>query len=111
MNSWAGLPAPTPANQVGGHEGVGKVVKLGPGAEAGTVKVGDRVGIKWIAATCDSCGSWTPLGVLLTTCSDIMNCQVRLACRATMASALNKRSAGTILPERSNNTSSPLLVT
>lgn len=55
MNSWAGLPVPTPENQVGGHEGVGTVVKLGPGTETGTVKVGDRVGIKWIAATCDSC--------------------------------------------------------
>jgi len=54
-NRWAGLPFPTQPGQVGGHEGVGKVVKLGPGAEASTVKLGDRVGIKWIAATCDSC--------------------------------------------------------
>ncbi|KAF2090275.1 GroES-like protein [Saccharata proteae CBS 121410] len=55
MNSWAGLPFPTQEGQVGGHEGVGKVVKLGPGSENSTVKVGDRVGIKWISAICGSC--------------------------------------------------------
>lgn len=56
--------------------GVGRVVKLGPGsAEMSTVKVfyvnsryhktsltynqvGDRVGIKWISAICDSCRKW-----------------------------------------------------
>lgn len=54
-NSWAMLPAPTPENQVGGHEGVGKVVKMGPANENSPVKVGDRVGIKWVASTCDSC--------------------------------------------------------
>ncbi|KAG0650920.1 Alcohol dehydrogenase II [Hyphodiscus hymeniophilus] len=51
-NSWRGLPYPTQAGQVGGHEGVGIVYKLGPGSENGTVKVGDRVGIKWIAYAC-----------------------------------------------------------
>jgi len=55
MNSWAGLPLPIEAGQVGGHEGVGKVVKLGPGAESSAIKLGDRVGIKWVSATCDSC--------------------------------------------------------
>ncbi|CAK4032052.1 Alcohol dehydrogenase 2 [Lecanosticta acicola] len=54
-NRWAGLPYPTQPGQVGGHEGIGKVVKMGPGTETSTVKVGDRVGIKWIAAICDSC--------------------------------------------------------
>ncbi|KAF2717797.1 GroES-like protein [Polychaeton citri CBS 116435] len=57
MNSWKGLPKPTAAGQVGGHEGVGKVVKLGPGAENSTVKVGDRVGVKWIASTCFDCSA------------------------------------------------------
>ena len=53
---WAGLPYPTQPGQVGGHEGVGKVVKLGPGSEQfSTVKVGDRVGVKWISAACGSC--------------------------------------------------------
>nr|POE89288.1 alcohol dehydrogenase 2 [Quercus suber] len=54
-NRWAGLPYPTQAGQVGGHEGVGKVVKMGPGTESSTVKVGDRVGIKWISAICSTC--------------------------------------------------------
>lgn len=49
------LPYPTPAGQVGGHEGVGKVVKLGAGAESSGLKVGDRVGIKWVASTCGNC--------------------------------------------------------
>jgi alcohol dehydrogenase, propanol-preferring len=56
--SWKGLPFPTPAGQVGGHEGVGKIVKLGPGSAG--VKVGDRVGIKWMADICGSCRKYTP---------------------------------------------------
>ena len=40
------MPYPTQAGQVGGHEGVGIVHKLGPGSENGRTKVGDRVGIK-----------------------------------------------------------------
>ncbi|KAK4995046.1 hypothetical protein LTR66_005055 [Elasticomyces elasticus] len=55
MNTWALLPAPTQEGQVGGHEGVGKIVKMGPGTENSHVKVGDRVGVKWISAICDSC--------------------------------------------------------
>lgn len=31
-----------------GHEGIGKIVKMGPGTEQSAVKVGDRVGIKWV---------------------------------------------------------------
>ncbi|EMC96853.1 hypothetical protein BAUCODRAFT_491924 [Baudoinia panamericana UAMH 10762] len=54
-NRWAGLPHPTSPGQVGGHEGVGKIVKMGPGTESSAVKVGDRVGIKWISAICGSC--------------------------------------------------------
>ncbi|KIW01724.1 uncharacterized protein PV09_06901 [Verruconis gallopava] len=45
----------TPVNFVGGHEGVGIVKKLGPGNEHSPVKVGDRVGIKFIRGTCMSC--------------------------------------------------------
>jgi len=56
QNSWAALPFPTQPGQVGGHEGVGKVVKLGPGVEtSSSVKVGDRVGIKWVSGICESC--------------------------------------------------------
>ncbi|KAI7197850.1 alcohol dehydrogenase [Hortaea werneckii] len=54
-NTWKGLPFPTQPGQVGGHEGIGKVVKLGPGADLSNVKVGDRVGIKWISGICGSC--------------------------------------------------------
>ncbi|KAL8764054.1 MAG: hypothetical protein Q9184_000342 [Pyrenodesmia sp. 2 TL-2023] len=54
-NSWAALPAPTQAGQVGGHEGVGVVEKMGPGTERAVVKVGQRVGIKWVSGTCGSC--------------------------------------------------------
>ncbi|KAJ4368874.1 hypothetical protein N0V83_005956 [Neocucurbitaria cava] len=55
MNAWSILPFPTQAGQVGGHEGVGKIVKMGPGNDNAAVKVGDRVGIKWMAAICEAC--------------------------------------------------------
>jgi threonine dehydrogenase-like Zn-dependent dehydrogenase len=45
-DSWRIMPYPTQAGQVGGHEGVGVVVKMGPGADKSNVKLGDRVGIK-----------------------------------------------------------------
>ena len=55
MNAWRSLPAPTQPGQVGGHEGVGKIVKMGPGSEKSERKVGDRVGIKWLAGVCGDC--------------------------------------------------------
>ncbi|KAH8730440.1 chaperonin 10-like protein [Phaeosphaeriaceae sp. PMI808] len=54
-NTWATLPFPTQPGQVGGHEGVGKIVKMGPGTENSAVKLGDRVGVKWIAGICEAC--------------------------------------------------------
>lgn len=54
-NRWTWLPAPTQAGQVGGHEGVGKVVAFGSGTENSGLKIGDRVGIKWMSATCGNC--------------------------------------------------------
>jgi len=54
-NSWAQLPHPTQPGQVGGHEGVGKIVKMGAGTETSSVKVGDRVGIKWLSGICGNC--------------------------------------------------------
>ncbi|OAP54896.1 hypothetical protein AYL99_10596 [Fonsecaea erecta] len=54
-NAWAWLPAPTQKGQVGGHEGVGTVAAMGPGTETSGVKIGDRVGIKWIASACGNC--------------------------------------------------------
>jgi propanol-preferring alcohol dehydrogenase len=53
--SWKHLPFPTQPGQVGGHEGVGKIVKMGPATDLSTVKVGDRVGIKWMAGICETC--------------------------------------------------------
>ncbi|KAJ4335445.1 hypothetical protein N0V87_006103 [Didymella glomerata] len=55
LNAWKILPFPTQAGQVGGHEGVGKIVKMGPGTDSSAVKVGDRVGIKWMAGICEAC--------------------------------------------------------
>lgn len=55
LNAWKILPFPTQAGQVGGHEGVGKIVKMGPGTENSAVKIGDRVGIKWMAGICEAC--------------------------------------------------------
>ncbi|KAF2281598.1 GroES-like protein [Westerdykella ornata] len=54
-NAWAALPYPVQAGQVGGHEGVGKIVKMGPGTDRSGVKMGDRVGIKWMAGICEAC--------------------------------------------------------
>jgi len=54
-SSWKMLSHPTQPGQIGGHEGVGVVVKLGPGSEHSPVKVGDRVGIKWVASVCMTC--------------------------------------------------------
>ncbi|KAJ5782366.1 hypothetical protein N7457_004140 [Penicillium paradoxum] len=54
-NTWRMLPYPTQPGQVGGHEGVGTVVKFGPGAENSNLKIGDRVGVKWIASACGHC--------------------------------------------------------
>jgi propanol-preferring alcohol dehydrogenase len=34
---------------------VGKIVKMGPGADNSAVKLGDRVGIKWMAGICEAC--------------------------------------------------------
>jgi propanol-preferring alcohol dehydrogenase len=55
MNAWSMLPFPTQAGQVGGHEGVGRIVKMGSGTEGAAVKVGDRVGIKWMSGICEAC--------------------------------------------------------
>lgn len=54
-NSWKILPAPTQEGQVGGHEGIGSVVKLGPGTEGSGIKLGARVGVKWIQSCCFNC--------------------------------------------------------
>ena len=55
LNACKTLPFPTQAGQVGGHEGVGKIVKMGPGTDNAAVKLGDRVGIKWMSGICEAC--------------------------------------------------------
>ena len=40
---------------VGGHEGIGRVVAIGDHSHAGAVKIGDRVGVKWIGGVCGRC--------------------------------------------------------
>lgn len=55
-SKWSGLPFKTSRGQVGGHEGIGNVVQLGPGCETSGIKIGDRVGVKWISYACQNCG-------------------------------------------------------
>ncbi|KAL0947800.1 hypothetical protein HGRIS_013873 [Hohenbuehelia grisea] len=49
---WA-RKAPLPL--VGGHEGIGHVVAIGEHTTYSPIKVGDRVGLKWIAKACLRC--------------------------------------------------------
>ena len=53
MQAWPALPFPTQNGQVGGHEGVGVVVKHGPGVSMPALN--SRVGIKWLADVCHTC--------------------------------------------------------
>jgi propanol-preferring alcohol dehydrogenase len=46
MGDW---PVPTKDSLIGGHEGVGEVVAIGNDTIDSSVKIGDRVGVKWIA--------------------------------------------------------------
>ncbi|KAJ7470822.1 chaperonin 10-like protein [Mycena latifolia] len=52
LDDWP-VPAKTPL--VGGHEGVGEIVAIGDNTSHSPVKVGDRVGIKWLADSCLNC--------------------------------------------------------
>jgi propanol-preferring alcohol dehydrogenase len=52
--TWRSYP-PTPVGQVGGHEGVGVVVKLGPNCEGSKIALGQRVGIKYVSGVCMNC--------------------------------------------------------
>jgi propanol-preferring alcohol dehydrogenase len=40
---------------VGGHEGVGEIVAIGAHTNNPPVKIGDRVGVKWLADSCLQC--------------------------------------------------------
>jgi propanol-preferring alcohol dehydrogenase len=47
-------PLPNKLPLIGGHEGAGTIVALGEHSDT-DLKVGDRVGIKWIAHSCNKC--------------------------------------------------------
>ncbi|UZJ57205.1 hypothetical protein CBS101457_006525 [Exobasidium rhododendri] len=47
-------PVPNKLPLIGGHEGAGIVVALGQGSDE-YLKIGDRVGIKWLADSCLQC--------------------------------------------------------
>merc|ERR1711879_948507 len=47
-------PLPNKLPLIGGHEGAGYVVALGEHTDS-DLKVGDKVGIKWIAHSCNRC--------------------------------------------------------
>ncbi|KAL7417990.1 alcohol dehydrogenase [Mrakia frigida] len=59
LHAWLGdWPLENKLPLVGGHEGSGYVAFIGPplaGAEPSTLKVGDAVGIKWLADSCLHC--------------------------------------------------------
>ncbi|KAF9009960.1 mannitol-1-phosphate dehydrogenase [Cyathus striatus] len=48
-------PVPPCVPLIGGHEGVGEIVAIGANTVNSPVKLGDRVGIKWIADSCLNC--------------------------------------------------------
>lgn len=49
---WPVKPKP---DLIGGHEGVGEVIAIGEHTYKSDIKVGDVVGIKWVADTCREC--------------------------------------------------------
>ncbi|GMF21187.1 unnamed protein product [Phytophthora lilii] len=57
---WHGLGPGGPKRKlplVGGHEGTGYIAAVGAGTET-ELKVGDPVGVKWLAKTCLGCEDW-----------------------------------------------------
>lgn len=48
-------PIPPSTPLIGGHEGVGEIVAIADNTVGAPVKVGDRVGIKWLADSCLNC--------------------------------------------------------
>ncbi|KAI8671828.1 PKS-ER domain-containing protein [Fusarium keratoplasticum] len=44
-----------PSCDILGHEGVGRVVRIGDGVDPSIVKTGDRVGIAWVRDVCGRC--------------------------------------------------------
>lgn len=50
-----GMAQPSIIPLIGGHEGVGVVVAIGENTQHPAVKIGDRVGVKWISGVCETC--------------------------------------------------------
>lgn len=44
-----------PSCDILGHEGVGRITKIGSGVPPGVANVGDRVGVAWVRDTCGRC--------------------------------------------------------
>ncbi|KAJ9604182.1 hypothetical protein H2200_011016 [Cladophialophora chaetospira] len=44
-----------PTSDILGHEGVGRVVKLGSAVDASVVSIGTRVGLAWVRDVCEEC--------------------------------------------------------
>lgn len=49
------IPYLQPKVDICGHEGVGRVVRLGPGVDSTTWKINDRVAHRWIYRWCGDC--------------------------------------------------------
>src|SRR3989442_14001769 len=67
------LPGPFP--RILGHEPVGEIVAVGPGVR--TRRVGDRVGVPWLQASCGRC-EWRLRGRLMV-CADQINTGMQMA--------------------------------
>lgn len=52
MGDW---PLPCKLPLIGGHEGVGEIVAIGAHTVNSPVRIGDRVGVKWLADSCLQC--------------------------------------------------------
>lgn len=48
-------PLPHKLPLIGGHEGCGEIVAIGAHTLNSPVKIGDRVGVKWLADSCLQC--------------------------------------------------------
>jgi len=56
LHAWKGdWPIPPMTPLIGGHEGLGQIVAIGENTVGSPVKIGDRVGIKWLADSCLDC--------------------------------------------------------
>lgn len=67
---------------VGGHEGVGRVVAIGAHSKSTVVKLGDRVGTKYVVGSCLQCEmcrrGFEQSGCIASECADIVHVPHRL---------------------------------